>query len=116
MAKDTHRGEFRQRLYFFTLKLIEFIDHLPKDNVSQRIGDELFSCGTRISSNYIESTASTTKKEVGNYTALSLKSANECKLWLGLARDSKRAKPEKVKWFLDELDEISELLSESINQ
>ena len=54
MAKETYRGEFRKRLYFLTLKLIEFIDHLPKDNVSQRIGDELFTCGTNIISNYME--------------------------------------------------------------
>ena len=115
MAKETFRGEFRKRLYFFTLKLIEFIDHLPKDNVSQRIGDELFTCGTNIIGNYIEATAAATKKDLNNYTSLSLKAANECKLWLALVRDSKRAKPEKVKWFLDELDEISDILSESIN-
>jgi len=115
LAKETQRGEFRKRLYFFTLKLIEFIDHLPKDNVSQRIGDELFSFGTSVISNYIEATAAVTKKDLNNFTSLSLKSANECKLWLALVRDSKRAKPEKVKWFLDELDEISEMLSESIS-
>jgi len=115
LAKETFRGEFRKRLYFLTLKLIEFIDHLPKDNGSQRIGDELFTCGTNIISNYIEATAANTKKDLNNYTALSLKAANECKLWLALVRDSRRAKPEKVKWFLDELDEISDILSESIN-
>ncbi len=114
MAKETHNGEFRKRLYFFTLKLIEFIDHLPKDNVSQRIGDELFSCGTNVISNYIESTAAVTKKDLNSYTTISLKEANECKLWLALVRDSKRAKPEKVKWFLDEIDEIAQILAESI--
>lgn len=115
MSKDTPRGEFRKRLYFFTLKLIEFIDSLPKDNVSQRISDELFSSGTNVISNYIESTAASTKKELNAHTIASLKNANECKLWLGLVRDSKRANPEKVKWFLDELDEISQILADSIN-
>lgn len=115
MTKELSRGEFRKRLYFFTLKLIEFIDLLPKDNVSQRIGDELFNSGTSVISNYIEATAATTKKDLNNYTISSLKFANECKLWLALARDSKRAKPEKVKWFLDELDEISKILADSIS-
>ncbi len=27
------KGEFKERLYNFTLKLIEFIDKLPNDNV-----------------------------------------------------------------------------------
>ncbi len=114
MVKDTTRGEFRKRLYFLTLKLIEFIDLLPKDNVSQRMADEIFNSGTSVISNYIEATAATSKKDLKDYTIAAVKFANECKLWLALVRDSKRAKPEKVKWFLDELDDISSLLADSI--
>ena len=110
------RSEFRKRIYFFTLKLIEFIDSLPKDNVTQRISDELFGSGTSVISNYIEATAASTKKDLANYTISSLKFANESKLWLALLRDSKRARAEKVKWFLDELDDISTSLANSINQ
>jgi len=33
------REEFKKRLYKFTLELIEFIDNLPGDNVSRRLGD-----------------------------------------------------------------------------
>jgi four helix bundle protein len=114
VVKDTTRGEFRKRLYFLTLKLIEFIDLLPKDNVSQRMADEIFNSGTSVISNYIEATAATSKKDLKDYTIAAVKFANECKLWLALVRDSKRAKPEKVKWFLDELDDISSLLADSI--
>jgi four helix bundle protein len=114
LVKDTTRGEFRKRLYFLTLKLIEFIDLLPKDNVSQRMADEIFNSGTSVISNYIEATAANTKKDLKDYTIAAVKFANECKLWLALVRDSKRAKPEKVKWFLDELDDISTLLADSI--
>lgn len=109
------RSEFRKRIYFFTLKLIEFIDSLPKDNVTQRISDELFGSGTSVISNYIEATAAATKKDLTSYTISSLKFANESKLWLALLRDSKRARTEKVKWFLDELDDISANLASSIN-
>ncbi len=109
------RGELRKRLYFFTLKLIEFIDSLPKDNVSQRMGDELFGSGTSVISNYIEGQGATTKKAMTEFTLESLKCTNEGKLWLALLRDSKRANPEKVKWFLDELDELSKILASLIN-
>lgn len=108
-------GEFRKRLYFFTLKLIEFIDSLPKDNVSQRIGNELFGSGTCVIGNYIEGESAATKKSMGEFILKSLKCTNEGKLWLALLRDSKRANPQKVKWFLDELDEISQILSSLIN-
>ena len=42
------KNEFKKRLYNFTLKLIEFLDRLPKDNVSKRIGDQLLRSGTGI--------------------------------------------------------------------
>jgi four helix bundle protein len=110
------RSEFKQRIYFFTLKLIEFIDSLPKEEVSRKINDELFRNGTSVISKYIEASAATTKKDLTNNTIEAIKFANEAKLWLALVRDSKRAKSEKVKWFLEELDEISKALADSINK
>ncbi len=35
------KNDFKKRLYKLTLRLIEFIDKLPKDNVASRIGDQL---------------------------------------------------------------------------
>jgi four helix bundle protein len=110
------RSDFKQRIYFFTLKLIELIDSLPKDEVSKKINDELFNSGTNVISKFIEASAGTTKKEITNQTIEAIKFANEAKLWLALVRDSKRAKAEKVKWFLEELDGISEILASSINR
>ncbi|MEW6618141.1 MAG: hypothetical protein AB1422_02120 [bacterium] len=39
--KSNFKKDFKKRLYNFTLRLIEFIDKLPKDSVSQRrIGEQ----------------------------------------------------------------------------
>jgi len=51
-AKTT--AEFKKRLYTFMLRLIEFIDKLPRDNVSRRIGDQLLRSGTSIIGNFVE--------------------------------------------------------------
>jgi four helix bundle protein len=48
MSEDKRKKEFKRRLYNFTLKLIEFINKLPNDNVSKRIGDQLLRSGTSI--------------------------------------------------------------------
>jgi len=104
------KKEFKKRLYTFTLKLVEFIDKLPNDNVSNRIGDQLLRSGTSIIGNYIEGQAASSKKDFTNYFNTSLKSANESKLWLALLRDSRRAKAEDVSSFLNELDEIAKVL------
>jgi four helix bundle protein len=108
------KAEFKQRLYTFTLKLIEFLDHLPSDNVTRRVGDQLLRSGTSIIANYVEGQSASSKKDYTNHFTTSLKSANESKLWLSLLRDTKRAKPESVESLLKELIEISKIFASSI--
>ncbi|MCL0090923.1 four helix bundle protein [Dehalococcoidia bacterium] len=112
--KSRFKIEFKKRLYTFTLKLIEFLDKLPKDNVSRRIGDQLLRSGISIIGNYIEGQPASSKKDFTNYFNTSLKSANESKLWFALLRDSHRVKQEDVDWFLKELNEISKIFASSI--
>ena len=84
--KSKFKKEFKKRLYNFVLKLIEFLDNLPRDNVSRRIGDQLLRSGTSIIGNYIEGQSASSKKGFTNYFNHSLKSANESKLWLSLLK------------------------------
>jgi len=112
--KSNFKNEFKKRLYIFTLKLITFLDNLPRDNVSRRIDDQLLRSGTSILGNYIEGQAASSKKDFINFFNISLKSSNESKLWFALLRDSKRVKADEVKWFLEELEEISNIFASSI--
>ena len=112
--KAKFKKVFKKRLYGFTLRLIEFLDGLPADNVSRRIGDQLLRSGTSIIGNYIEGQAASSKKDFTNFFNTALKSANESKLWLALLRDSKRTSAKKVSWFLNELNEISNIFASSI--
>jgi len=112
--KAKFKRDFKKRLYGFALRLIEFIDTLPQDNVSRRLGDQLLRSGTSIIANYVEGQAASSRKDFTNFFNIALKSANESKLWLALLRDSKRTKPEDVDWFLHELEEISNIFGSSI--
>ena len=116
MQKDTNtkKNIFKKRLYNFVLKLIEFLDNLPKDNVSYRIGDQLLRSGTSILGNYVEAQSAASKREFVKYFNISLRSANESKLWIAILRDSNRAKPTQVQWFLNEMDEFSKVFASSI--
>ena len=108
------KTEFKKRLYRFVLKMIEFIDKLPIDNVSKRIGDQLLRSGTSILGNYIEGQSASSKKDFINFFNHSLKSANESKLWFAIIRDSRRTVNGDVNWFLKELDEIANIFASSI--
>ncbi len=108
------KKEFKRRLYKFTLRLIEFLDKLPDDNTSRRIGEQLLRSGASIIANYIEGQAASSKRDFTNYFNTSLKSANESKLWLALLRDSKRVKADDVSWYLNEIDETAKIFGSSI--
>jgi len=112
--KEKFKKEFKKRLYNFVLRLIEFLDRLPKDNVSRRIGDQLLRSGTGIIGNYVEGQAASSKKDFTNYFNTSLKCTNESKLWFALLRDSGRATPDEVAWFLSELNEFANIFASSI--
>ena len=112
--KEKFKKDFKKRLYAFTLKLIEFLDTLPKDNVSRRLGDQLLRSGTSIIANYVEGQAASSKRDFTNFFNICLKSANESKVWLALLRDSRRAKAKDVEWFLNELEEIANIFASSI--
>lgn len=106
--------EFKKRLYNFILKLIEFIDKLPKDRVSFIIGDQLLRSGTSILGNYIEGQSASSKKEFLVFIQYCLKSSNESKVWIAVLRDSGRTGREKADWFLKELDEYSNIFASTI--
>ena len=106
--------EFKNRLYAFTLQLIAFVDKLPNDNVSRRLGDQLLRSGTSIIGNYIEGQSASSKKDFTNYFNTSLKSCNESKLWLALLRDSRRTDSRNVEPLLAELDQIGKIFASSI--
>lgn len=108
------REEFKKRLYTFVLKLIEFIDKLPKDRVSFIIGDQLLRSSTSILANYIEGQSASSKKEFLVFLQYCLKSTNESKVWIAVLRDSKRVSRDRAHWFLKELDEYGNIFASSI--
>jgi len=108
------KKEFKKRLYNFILKLIEFIDRLPKDRVTFTIGDQLLRSSTSILGNYIEGQSASSRKEFLIFIQYCLKSTNESKVWIAILRDSKRAEKSKADWFLSELDEYANIFASTI--
>lgn len=113
--KEKIKEEFKKRLYSFILKLINFVDSLPKnDRVCWVVGDQLLRSGTSIGANYVEAQIASSKKDFINFFHHSLKSANESKFWLALLRDSGRGNKARIKELLEGLSEISNILGSSL--
>lgn len=111
------KTDLKSRSYLYALAIIKFIDALDKKDFSVRItGNQLIRSSTSIGANIIEAQAGSTKRDFTNFFSYALKSANESKFWLGLLRDSQKAKAneEKVNELLKETNEIANILGSSI--
>ena len=75
--KSNTKNEFKKRTYCFALDIISFIDHLPKEQISKTISNQLLRSATSIGANVIEAHAASSKKDYTNYINHALKSSNE---------------------------------------
>ena len=108
------KNEFKQRLYAWVLRLIKFIDKLPKDSICEVMGKQLLRSGTSVLANYIEANSASSRKDFTNYFTHALKSANESKIWLTLLRDTNKGDQIELEWLLKELIEIANVLASSV--
>lgn len=111
---EKFKNEFKKRLYQWALQLIKFIDKLPQDSICSVMGKQLLRSGTSILANYIEASSASSKKDFINFFTHSLKSANESKVWLILLRDTGKGNVDELKFLLEELCEIANILASSI--
>ncbi len=101
--------EFKKRLYKFVLEIVALLDALQTDNVSRRLSDQLLRSSTSIIANFVEGQAGSSRKDFVKFMEISLKSANESKLWLSLLKDTNRASVERAEFLLRELSEIANI-------
>ena len=78
------------------------------------MGKQLLRSGTSVLANYIEANSSSSKKDFINFFTHVLKSSNESKVWLSLLRDTDKGDRVELKWLLNELIEISNVIASSI--
>ena len=112
--KVKFKTELKARIYRWVLKLVKFIDNLPKDSSYQIIARQLLRSGTSVGANYIEAQAASSKKDFVNFLQYSLKSANESKFWIAILRDTGKGNTETTNNLLQELVEIAKILGSSI--
>ena len=108
------KNEFKKRVYAWVLRLIKFIDNMPKDSVCSVMGKQLLRSGTSVLANYIEAGSASSKRDFINFFTHSLKSANESKVWLALLRDTGKGTGKELGWLLNELIEISNIIASGI--
>ena len=76
--------DIKVRAYKYALLIMSLVYNLPQKRSVQIIADQLLRAATSIGANIIEAQAASSRRDFVNFMNHSLKSANECKFWLGL--------------------------------
>jgi len=108
------KTELKHRAYQYSIKMIEFIDTLPKDISTDVIAKQLLRSSTSIGANIVEAKGASSKRDFTNFFSHSLKSANESMYWLGLLRDAKKINNPQLEYLLNETKELANILGSSI--
>lgn len=87
---------------------------MPKDQISNRLGDQLIRSGTSIIGNYIEGQSASSKKDLANFLNYSSKSCKESILWISLLKDLNKLNEANAKELINELDEFYKIINSSV--
>ena len=112
--REKFKAEFRNRIYKWVLRLIDFIETLPRSPAGQVMGRQLLRSGTSVLANYVEAGSASSRKDFINFFTHSLKSADESLVWLSLLRDTKKGDAKECQWLSKEVEEIANVLASAI--
>lgn len=112
--KSKLKTDLKQRAYKYSIKIIEFLDSLPRDMSTSVVANQLLRSATSVGANLVEAKGSSSKKDFTNFFSHALKSANESLYWLGLLRDAKKISSPELKYPLNETKELANILGSSI--
>jgi len=106
--------ELRERLYVFALRIVKFVQNLPRNWVALEIGKQLLHSGTSIDANYEEACGAFSKDDFTYKLNISFKEAKETNYWLRLLRDSKIVTGEEINYLIQESKEIRNILGTGV--
>ncbi len=101
----------RERSFEFVVRVIKFVQRLPKNFVSQKIGGQLLDAATSIGANVEEATGGFSKRDFTYKMGVSLKEARESNYWLRLIKVSELARGEELDQLLNESEELRKILT-----
>lgn len=114
MNNQEYKRQLITRAFNLGRKIIKLTDKFPQKRSSWVIADQLIRAGTSIGANIIEAQAASSRRDFANFLNHSLKSGNETKFWLVLAKDLDQKLDKEIKTALEETNEIIKILGSSI--
>ena len=107
------REELKKRAKKFALRIIKFVEALPKTVTGQTIGYQLIKAGTSVGANYRAACRGRSKAEFNSKLHVVLEEADESAFWLELIIEAKLFPEKRIQLLPNEANELTAIFSKS---
>ena len=108
---EENKRDIKERSFRFAVRIIKFVQTLPRNYLSQKIGGQLLDSGCSVGANVEEATGGFSKKDFTYKMGVALKEAREANYWLRLIKVSEIAKGAELDFLLNESEELKKILA-----
>jgi four helix bundle protein len=105
------KQDIKERSFEFAVRVIKFVQRLPKNYTSQKIGGQLLDAATSIGANVEEATGGFSKRDFTYKMGVALKEARESNYWLRLIKVSELTTGNELDYLLKESEELRKILT-----
>ena len=108
---EKKKRDIKERSFEFAVRIIKFIQKLPKNYAGNKIGGQLLEAATSIGANVEEATGGFSKKDFTYKMGVALKEARETNYWLRLIKVSELTTDTELDYLLTESEELRKILA-----
>ena len=112
--KAKWKKEFIARLLTFSVSIFRFCDVLRENRTLWALVDQLIRCSSSVGANVVEAQSAHSKNDYIKFFEIALKSSNETKYWLLLAKTYDKKYAFDVDRLLGEATEINNIIGASV--
>ena len=107
---QTHDIDIQDRTFKFGVRIIKFVDKLPRTLSATELGKQLLRSGTSIAANMEEANGAESRSDFIHKVSIAYKEARESRMWLGMIKAAILPNASEVQELYTECDEIVRIL------
>ncbi len=101
------KEDLKERTFKFSLDVIELVEQLPKNNITNVIAYQLVKCGTSVGANYRAAKRARSDKEFISKINIVLEEVDETLFWLEIIESKELIANELLQKLIKEADELT---------
>ncbi len=108
--------DIKDRTFKFGVRIIKFVDQLPRTLSATELGKQLLRSGTSIAANMEEANGAESRSDFIHKVSIAYKEARESRMWLGMIKAAILPNASEVQELHAECDELVRILFAILRQ